>query len=535
MDTLEHFIISLAKEGLSEGRLKHRNKEYLFSKTKGVANVDVKELAPITTKVKTEKREPDLKVDRLDIPLRDSGKRVKKSRFSFKYLIFLAVFVSAVLLVVFVLPTLTKKTDYPSAEDSLWKEAVRVESIEGYKRYLENYPEGHFSLQAVARIEQLKQTEEKQREVADSGEAFKQFVILAEQALEEKDLGIARKNLDEAKKLQENPETEDLEKRLSALEESENKDMQYGDLIKQGQEALSKDNLDEASRFLEKAKAIRVGEETRELEAGIGDRKNELNKKIADQKVDEVYNRYYFFATNYFREGKYDKALENIRKARQLKDTPELNSFESQVRRKLSDRDKPAVEKKQDDGYKKYYEAASQQFNEGKYDEAMGSIMKAREIKETPELSNLEKEIIRVKEGLERERKRIENEKKKTKVETVKIIDLPPQLINTYNQAIKTIVIFRVARYITAIGQISLTLVIRPDGRLSIQQFNDSALDITPPRARDAVKSRILRKVNSIALTPPIDKKGLSVGVENWRISYSVGTFRNRIILRRRF
>ena len=108
-------------------------------------------------------------------------------------------------------------------------------------------------------------------------------------------------------------------------------------------------------------------------------------------------------------------------------------------------------------------------------------------------------------------------------------------MINAYNQAIKKIEILKLMGGIRVLGQISLSLKVRTDGKITIQKINDSALKIYPLDARRNIKVRILRKISSIYLSPPIDKKGMGVMVSNWRVSYSVGTFMNKIILRRKF
>lgn len=409
------------------------------------------------------------------------------------------IFVAAVLLVVFGLPYLSKKADHTTGEE--------------------------LQLQA-----------ENDRIVSQGNEdQFNKFMGLAEQAFNQNELEKAKQNIEEAKKLKENIRTAELEKRIADQLKSEKKNQEYDQLVKLSKDSLEQNKIDEASQYLARAKGIKVSEETEALETQIEIKKEEVKKKPQDQKIDEVYKRYFAFAQNYFNEGNYSKALDNIQKARKLRDTGELDRFESQVKQKITEKNKQASEKKGDDLYDRYFKAASREFNQGKYDRALKTIKQAKEIKNTPEVTALEKEIIKVREGLEKERQRIEKERRKKSIEMVKIINLPPQMINTYNQAIKNIVIFKISRTVKALGYISLTLVVRPNGKLAIQRLNDSALNISPPGARKAIKSRILRKISSIKLSPPIDKNGMSVGVENWRVSYSVGTFRNKIILRRKF
>ncbi|MCK4941930.1 MAG: hypothetical protein KAS65_00065, partial [Candidatus Aminicenantes bacterium] len=198
-------------------------------------------------------------------------------------------------------------------------------------------------------------------------------------------------------------------------------------------------------------------------------------------------------------------------------------------------------DRKVDDVYKRYIKFARDYFDEGNYAKALENVKKAKNIKPTDEVISMEKEIIRIRDGLSTEKQRIAREKTKSKTHqvpqtrTVKLIELPPQMVNAYNQAIKRIEVLKLMRGIRVLGQISLSLKVREDGKITIQHINDSALKIHPLNARGNIKVRILRKISSIYLPPPIDRKGIGVMVSNWRVSYSVGTFMNKIILRRKF
>ncbi len=99
-------------------------------------------------------------------------------------------------------------------------------------------------------------------------------------------------------------------------------------------------------------------------------------------RIDEEYQRYYTLAEEYFKNKNYPKALENIRAARRLKDTPESKLLEETI----DARTVPAEDKE----YIKYYTLAKDAFDNKNYTKARKNIRLARQHKSTEELETLD-------------------------------------------------------------------------------------------------------------------------------------------------
>ena len=479
MELLEHFLISLSKEGLLEGELRFDNKAYKFSKVQGTVKVDVREMAPLLRETPaTEKREPDFKRDERDLSASKIPK-VRQAARPYKYLLFMLIFVAAILLAIFGIPYLSQSNGKKNPEVTLWNQVLELKTIDAFQNYLKAYPQGQYSMDAIGRIEQIKQDQSKEIATRSQEEQSQIYLKQARQAFDRNELQAALENLNRAKEIQESDQVRKLEEKINERMGIDKKNQEFTGLIKLAKSAVEHNQLDQASRYLNLAAEIKKDDQIDSLAAQIEIKKAEVQKKAEDRKVDDVYKRYIKFARNYFDEGNCVKALENVKKAKNIKPTNEVIS--------------------------------------------------------------LEKEIIRVRDGLSTEKQRIDREKTKAKTKqvpqtrTVKLIELPPQMINAYNQAIKKIEVLKLMRGIRVLGQISLSLKVSADGKINIQHINDSALKVEPLHARRNIKVRILRKISSIYLTPPIDKRGMGVKVSNWRLSYSVGTFMNKIILRRKF
>jgi len=479
LEPLEHFLISLVKEGLVEGELRFENKAYKFSKVQGSAKVDIREMAPLLRKTsETEKREPDFKRDERDLSASKIPK-VRQAARPYKYLLFLLIFVAAILLAIFGIPYLSQSSAEKNPEVILWNQVLELKTIDAFQNYLREYPQGQYSMDAIGRIEQIKQDQSKEIATRSQEEQSQIYLKQAWQAFDRNELQIAMENLTRAKEIHESDQVRKLEEKINERMDIDKKNREFAGLIEMAKSAIDQNQLDQASRYLNLAEEIKKDAQIDSLAARIEIKKTEVQKKTEDRKVDDVYKRYIKFARDYFDEENYIKALENVKKAKNIKPTDEVIS--------------------------------------------------------------LEKEIIRVRDGLSTEKQRVAREKAKAKTQqvpqtrTVKLIDLPPQMVNAYNQAIKKIEVLKLMRGIRVLGQISLSLKVREDGKITIQKINDSALKIDPLNARRNIKVKILRKISSIYLPPPIDKKGMGVMVSNWRVSYSVGTFRNKIILRRKF
>jgi len=117
---------------------------------------------------------------------------------------------------------------------------------------------------------------------------------------------------------------------------------------------------------------------------------------------------------------------------------------------------------------------------------------------------------------------------------TVTMMRVPTEMARGYISSMDRVVVNELPRKIKVMGTMTLELSIETDGRLKVVKAMDSKVVIIPRVRAPLVKRLLLKKFNTMKLTPPKDRLGKSVRVEDWRLSYSVGTYAGRIILKRR-
>jgi len=190
--------------------------------------------------------------------------------------------------------------------------------------------------------------------------------------------------------------------------------------------------------------------------------------------------------------------------------------------------------------YKTYLQRAKDLFKAGEFDRAQENLNEAEKRKKTPELLELKKTIDQAKAHQQQQQEQQkpvkipQKEVKPSPIKTATLLDLPLELRKNYNSQLQRIQItlpqipkprFQVK------GHIVLNLFIDGRGRLSIQTFNDHMLNVIPARLKMRVQSIIKNKLNRMSLIPPKDKAGETVQVTNWRVTFKVGKFFNKIIL----
>ena len=203
-------------------------------------------------------------------------------------------------------------------------------------------------------------------------------------------------------------------------------------------------------------------------------------------------------------------------------------------------KDGPIPSRDSDAEYRTYLQRAREFFKAGDFDRAQENLNEAEKRKKTPELLKLKKTIDQAKAHQQQRReqqKPVKIPKKEVKplsLKTATLLDLPLELRKNYYSQMQRIQItlpkipkprFQVK------GHIVLNLFIDGRGRLSIQTFDDHMLNVLPARLKMRVHSIIKNKLNRMSLLPPKNKAGETVQVPNWRVTFKVGKFYNRIIL----
>lgn len=118
----------------------------------------------------------------------------------------------------------------------------------------------------------------------------------------------------------------------------------------------------------------------------------------------------------------------------------------------------------------------------------------------------------------------------------VTLLELDPELRKQYNSDLKKIDIIiprsiRRAALVKVTGQIILQMSINEKGKVFIQDFDGSRLQVRPVLVKRRVMEVIHRKVSGIFVSPPTDKNGKPVRLINWRVTFKVGKYLNKIYL----
>jgi len=114
---------------------------------------------------------------------------------------------------------------------------------------------------------------------------------------------------------------------------------------------------------------------------------------------------------------------------------------------------------------------------------------------------------------------------------TVRLQDLPEELIDRYYEKIRRIEIPGLPAGVRALGQVGFRLRVTGKGKISIQHIDDSYLNVTDQSREETVKMMMVKKLNTISLPPPRDKSGAAARIIDWDVRFKVGTFKDKIIL----
>jgi serine/threonine protein kinase len=225
---------------------------------------------------------------------------------------------------------------------------------------------------------------------------------------------------------------------------------------------------------------------------------------------DNQIKEYLTLVKKLFAEGKYKEAGETLEKAKKIKRSSEIDELERKIKEKIADREKAAE-------YSNYFNLALESSKESNFDKALEYTAAARRLKQTDELDRLEIDI--------------KTKQEKTKIKTVNFVDLPREKIAELNDHIKRIEIPGLEPGIIVGGEIALNFLVDEKGGIEIKQYDDSRLIINPVNKKEVVKTMILEKIRRIPFNPQEDETGKPQKIENWRKEYQLATFQGTIIL----
>jgi len=114
-------------------------------------------------------------------------------------------------------------------------------------------------------------------------------------------------------------------------------------------------------------------------------------------------------------------------------------------------------------------------------------------------------------------------------VRTVNLLEVSPSLREEYNKLVQRVQIILRKTGFRVIGQVTLEVSIDERGKVSVLSLQDM-LTVNPEGVKSKVIDGIKQRISYISLPPPKDKDGNPVRF-NWRITYKVGKYLNRIVL----
>jgi predicted Ser/Thr protein kinase len=111
------------------------------------------------------------------------------------------------------------------------------------------------------------------------------------------------------------------------------------------------------------------------------------------------------------------------------------------------------------------------------------------------------------------------------------LTDLPGGIIDSYYAKIRRIEVSGLPDGIQVLGRIKFRFQVTEKGQLNTLYFDDTGLNLTDQAQLRTINTMILKKLNGISLPPPRDNNGSPVKVDNWEVTFKVGTFQDKIIL----
>jgi hypothetical protein len=115
---------------------------------------------------------------------------------------------------------------------------------------------------------------------------------------------------------------------------------------------------------------------------------------------------------------------------------------------------------------------------------------------------------------------------------TITIREIPDSLSHQYSQKMK-ILRLDLPRKTNVSGYLSLNMFINESGKVFLASLNDAAFRIEPDSKKKKVLKNLREVIEGIKLPVPVDQKGRTVKVSNWRLNYLVTQFKRRMILRK--
>ena len=332
--------------------------------------------------------------------------------------------------------------------------------------------------------------------------------------------------------------------------DSSNDDQKYKRFFDLSKKFFEKEDYISANEYLKKAKKYKVTFELYKFDEKI---QKELNKELTENNINEnveiiAETRNQKDLNKELIENDINENVEIITETKNKKEIPlnkdilnnkvKIDITKNEKSKKndvLSKKTNPIKPSINDQKYTQFYDISLSYYNRGDFISADKNIRKAKEFKNTFELYNLKEKI-----QMELEKEKKKKILKKKTIKKISLFKLDKTIRDSYSSKINLIrvVIPKKRKFFIdkglIKGQLTLKLKINIYGRVSFQNIKQDNLIVIPNIARKNILKGMFNKLQSIRFKPPLDKKGEKVVLENWRVTFSVSKYKNKIILKRK-
>jgi TonB family protein len=284
-------------------------------------------------------------------------------------------------------PRETKPVISPEEQEKL-KNQGRYESYLDFATELINDGEYERALDAVARARKIKEDDNllklerkiKQLMALDVQKNYQMFYGKAEGCYEQERYTEALVNIEHARKVKDTPQLYSLEQRVrNKLKERE---QEYERGLALAEELKNNEEYERAKELVETLKKVKADEHLLQLE-------REIDRELAQKREEEQsrsleYTEYLVRAKVYMDNGDFEKAEAEIEKAKLIKTGPELDQVEERLN---------WLKLKAQQDYAEYYKWAGIYYDNDRLAEAKHQLELAKKIKQTYELTRLERKI----------------------------------------------------------------------------------------------------------------------------------------------
>jgi len=119
-------------------------------------------------------------------------------------------------------------------------------------------------------------------------------------------------------------------------------------------------------------------------------------------------------------------------------------------------------------------------------------------------------------------------------IQTVKINRLPVGQRTEYNTTLSKVVFALFPVDIKVTGYLNVKISVDDKGNASAKILSSEDLKVTPEKKRGKTLNLIIKKISSLKLTPPKDRRGKPVRVSVFIANYQAGKFGKKLILKKR-